>query len=179
MSIYTDEEAFGAIKEASRPIYVKNWEEFLKIVPEFDKESGKPTEDMVMKFIKYLRLDKKCASSSLWTKYSQLNGIVKAKYSFDLGKYPRIKAQIKMFDTDVKTKAKIFDKDALDAFLGDSTLSSPYWLLRKSVTVVCFFGGLRKIECESLKLENIKSGPTGICIDHERSKQRNDKQSTK
>ena len=46
-----------------------------------------------------------------------------------------------MFDTDVKTKAKIFDKDALDVFLGDSTLSSPYWLLRKSVTVVCFFGG--------------------------------------
>ena len=46
-----------------------------------------------------------------------------------------------MFDTDVKTKAKIFDKDALDAFLGDSTLSSPYWLLRKSVTMVCFFGG--------------------------------------
>ena len=84
---------------------------------------------------------KKCASSSLWTKYSQLNGIVKAKYSFDLGKYPRIKAQIKMFDTDVKTKAKIFDKDALDAFLGDSTLFSTYWLLRKSVTVVCFFGG--------------------------------------
>ena len=65
MSIHTDQEAFGAIKEASRPLYVKNWKEFLKIVPEFDKESGKPAEDMVMKFIKYLRLDKKCASSSL------------------------------------------------------------------------------------------------------------------
>ena len=38
MSTYTDQEAFGAIKEASRPLYVKNWEEFLKIVPEFDKE---------------------------------------------------------------------------------------------------------------------------------------------
>ena len=83
MSIYTDQEAFGSIKEASRPIYVKNWEEFLKIVPEFDKESGKPTEDIVTKFIKYLSQDKKYASSSLWTKYSQLNGIVKAKYSFD------------------------------------------------------------------------------------------------
>ena len=58
MSIYTDQEAFGSIKEASRPIYVKNWEDFLKIVPEFDKESGKPTEDMVMKFVKYLRLEK-------------------------------------------------------------------------------------------------------------------------
>ena len=63
MSIYTDQEAFGSIKEASRPIYVKNWEDFLKIVPEFDKESGKPTEDMVIKFVKYLRLEKKCASS--------------------------------------------------------------------------------------------------------------------
>ena len=58
MSTYTDQEAFGAIKEASRPIYVKNWEDFFKIVPEFDKESGKPTEDMVMKFVKYLRLEK-------------------------------------------------------------------------------------------------------------------------
>ena len=59
MSIYTDQEAFGSIKEASRPIYVKNWEDFLKIVPEFDKESGKPTEDMVIKFVKYLRLEKR------------------------------------------------------------------------------------------------------------------------
>ena len=141
MSIFTDEEAFQAIKESSRTMYVRNWEEFLKIVPEFDKESGKPTEEMVMQFIKHLRLEKKCASSSLWTKYSQLNGIIKAKYSFDLGNYPRLKAQIKMFDVDVKTKAKIFEKDALDVFLGDSTLSSPYWLLRKSVVVVCFFGG--------------------------------------
>ena len=79
MSIYTDQEAFGSIKEASRPIYVKNWEDFLKIVPEFDKESGKPTEDMVMKFVKYLRLEKMCIIFSLdqvqpikWHRKSQI-----------------------------------------------------------------------------------------------------------
>ena len=51
--------------------------------------------------------------------------------------------------------------------------------MRKAVAICCYFGGLRKSEAETLELEKITSGPSGITITHSRSKQRSDIQETK
>ena len=108
-----------------------------------------------------------------------LNGIVKAKYGFDLKGYPRVTAQIKAFDVNIKKKAAIFSKDDLDSFIGDVNFSTPYWIVRKAVAICCYFGGLRKSEAETLDLEKITFGRSGITITHSRSKQRSDIQETK
>ena len=55
-------------------------------------------------------MEKKFASSTLWTTYSQVNTVMKQKYSFSLKSYQRVQAFIKSFDVDIKTKAPIFSK---------------------------------------------------------------------
>ena len=71
------------------------------------------------------------ASSSLWTLYSMINSVTKAKYSVTLKNYPRVTAQLKAFDTYIKQKAKTFSKDKFDKFFDTGTLATPYWLVRK------------------------------------------------
>ena len=71
------------------------------------------------------------ASSSLWTLYSMVNLVTKAKYSVSLKNYPRVTSQLKAFDTDIKKKAKTFSKEEFDKFVDAGSLSTPYWLVRK------------------------------------------------
>ena len=74
------------------------------------------------------------ASSSLWTMYSMINTVTKSKYSISLKKFERVTALIKAFDVDCKKKAETFSKENFDKFVGDESISTPYWMVRK----VCF-----------------------------------------
>ena len=151
VTVVSDHDAFMAIKEGNRKRYIKTWESFkehLGIEKNWEKEH--PKEEEVMSFVKMLRMEKKMASTTLWSTYSMLNTVVKNKYGFNLKNYVRVTIQLKTFDTDVKHKARVFTKEQLDRFFADSSATTPYWLIRKTVAIVAFFGGLRRVEAEML-----------------------------
>ena len=74
MLVQVDQLALESIKEKSRPRYEKIWGDFKGFVgPVKDWDVEVPTEDEVLRFVRWLRLEKGMASSSLWTVYSMLN----------------------------------------------------------------------------------------------------------
>jgi integrase len=115
----------------------------------------------------------------MWTTYSMINSTCKGKYGDTLKKFPRVTSLLKAYDTDVKKKAAVFSKDDLDAFVDNSDLSTPYWLVRKVVVILAFFGGLRHCESMDLKLERFSACPDGVYVTHARAKQRSDKTESK
>ena len=121
-----------SIKEKTRPRYGKLWEEF-KQFSDRDFAEKVPAEDDILKYIRFLREDRKLASSSVWTCYSMLNSVIKSKYGLSLKAYVRVTTLIKSYDTDVKRKAKVFIKEDFDRFLAAQDLGTPYWLVRKVI----------------------------------------------
>jgi hypothetical protein len=134
-------------------------------------EAGQPGEELLSKYFKFLRLEKKVASSSLWTVYSCLNTIMKRKYSVRLQEIPALTRLIKGFTQDVKQKAAIFDDVLIkDFMLG--RMENAYWLVRQAICIVAFFGGLRLQECVDLVLEKLHRGKEGYLVTYRRAKMR-------
>jgi hypothetical protein len=140
-------------------------------VVEVDFETGPPGEEAFTRY--FLRLEKKYASSTLWTYYSCLNSMMKWKYNFKLQELPRLTMLLKEFDTDIKNKAPIFEETQLKAFMLGN-MEPSYWLVRQAISIVSFFGGLRIQECQDLVLERIIRNNDGFKITHSRKKQRSD-----
>ena len=63
--------------------------------------------------------------------------------------------------------------------LSTCMIRTPYWLVRKVVVILAFFGGLRLKETLDLDLEKIESTPAGVFVTHQRCKQRTDKKDSK
>ncbi len=177
VSIVTDDEVFAQFKEDSRKQYKRMWLQFGDYLPQCDFESGPPGEDSLVNFFKYLRLEKKFASTTLWTWYSCVNSMMKRKYNVKLQNLPCLTMLLKGFDTDVKEKAHIFDEDEIKTFML-ADMESAYWLVRQAITIVAFFDGLRLQECQDLKLEKIVRTQDGFRIVHTRVKQRSDQRDT-
>ena len=81
--------------------------------------------------------------------------------------------------TDVKKKADVFTTNDIINFIRDDTIRTPYWLVRKVVVILAFFGGLRLKETLDLDLEKIESTPAGVFVTHQRCKQRTDQKDSK
>ena len=113
MKIYTDDEVFVQIKEKSRPAYIKSWQDFKSFCPEHEFENGYPPEEIFIKYFNHLKLDKKMATSSLWTHYSYLNSVMKRKYGFKMQDNPRITMLIKGFEAETTKKAAIFEVEVI------------------------------------------------------------------
>ncbi len=62
---------------------------------------------------------------------------MKRKYNVKLQDLPRLTMLIKGFNTDIKTKASIFDETQLKAFLLGN-MDSSYWLVRQAISIVAF-----------------------------------------
>ena len=153
MSILSDECAVETISEASRGRYKKAWEEFKGFsTNSSDYETRMPSENEFLDYFKHLRSDKKSSSSTMWTVYSMLNTVCKGKYSERLQKYPRITALLKSFNKDCKKKAAVFQDGDLEKFVGGKDLCTPYWLVRKVVMILAFFGGLRHTEVNIINI---------------------------
>jgi hypothetical protein len=90
----------------------------------------------------------------MWTYYSCLNSMMKSKYNIKLQELPRLTMLIKGFDTDIKSKAPIFEETQLKAFMLGN-MESSYWLDRQSIFIVSFFSGLHLQECQDLMLKKI------------------------
>ena len=151
--ILSDGDAFESIKEKSRSRYKKTWNKFVM----FNDKSGEiqyrvPSEIDLMNYMKNLRNEEGnillfifsnmsvlqtimsgYASTSLWTTYSMLNAVCRAKYGINLKIYVRLAALLKSFDIDTKKKASVFSKDDIDKFLAAPDLTTPYWIVRKVV----------------------------------------------
>ena len=52
----------------------------------------------------------------------------------------------------------------------DPQITTPYWLVRKSVAITAYYGGLRRKECEELLLENFTLNANGVYITVKRAK---------
>jgi len=177
-NILPDDDVFEQIQPKSRKAYRNCWDMFRGRNPEINFEEGPPGEEALTNFFKYLRIDKKTASSSMWTLYSYLNSVLKRKYSFKLQDLPRLTMLIKGYAVDIKKKATIFDQAILKKFMV-SEMPNAYWEVRQAVVVLSFFGGLRLEECLTLKLEQIIRSSVGYTITHKRCKQRSDDLFTK
>jgi hypothetical protein len=103
--------------------------------------------------------------------------MLKRKYNIKLQELPRLTMLIKRFDTEIKSKAPIFEEAQLKAFmLGNMEYS--YWLVRQSISIDSFFGGLRLQECQDLLLEKMIRNSDGFKIKHSHVKHRSDQQET-
>ena len=155
MEIFPDHQAFLTIKQKSRPLYIKNWEEFLEFHEDIREQfqTRIPSEVEVMNFFTDLREEKNRASSTIWTSFSMLNACIKGKYGQKLqDTYPRLMMLLKSYDVDTRRKASIFEMEEFEKFIGDKDLSSPYWCVRKVAVILAWFGGLRLIELHELKV---------------------------
>lgn len=177
-TIFTDESVFSQIKEKSRNAYIKSWEDFKNYLAGHNFEECHPGEEDIISFFNHLRLEKKMATSSIWTIYSYINSVMKRKYGWKLQSLPRITMTIKGYEEDTKNKAAIFEEDDLRRFW-TMKMDSAYWTVRRAIAITAYFGGLRMVECMDLALEKIIRGPEGFTITHTRAKQRSDKMSTK
>jgi hypothetical protein len=176
-SVASDEDVFAQFKQQSRKQYVRMWSQFRDFIPDFDFASGPPGEEAFTNFFKFLRLEKNLASTSLWTYYSCLNSMMKRKYNVKLQNYPRLTMLLKGYDTDIKTKASVFDDTEIKSFML-AKMECSYWLVRQAISIVAFFGGLRLTECNDLVLEKMVRTNDGYKITHSRCKQRSDQRAT-
>ena len=142
-------------------------------------EDRVPSEEELLSFLRYLREERHLASSSMWTSYSKLNSMVKAKYGISLKATPRLIGLLKSYDIDIKKKARIFSSDNIKQFVLQDEDCSPFWLVRKVVVILAFYGGLRQTELLGLELEMMESQPIGVYITHSRAKQRSDKRNSR
>ena len=189
--IISDEEAFLYIKKTSRAAYKSAWETFRASNPgvQHEFEDRVPSEKEVLDYLVGLREGKVLedgeredgkAASTILTTYSLLNGVLKHKYSFNLNKYPRIAARMKVWQSeDVKRKAAVFTPEELKQFCESEDLQGGYWEVRKAIVILAFFGGLRLVEAMSLQIEKISPCPEGFNVVHDRAKGRTDKPSSK
>ena len=70
-SIVADDEVFAQFKEESRKQYKRMWAQFRENLTDFDFDSGPPGKESFVAFFKHLRLEKKFASTNLWTWYDE------------------------------------------------------------------------------------------------------------
>ena len=174
MSILSDEEAFGNISEKCRKGYRAVWNDFKDFNSQSSSEfdSRFPNEKELMDYFKKLRQVNKFKFSTLWTKYSTINSVVKAKYSRKLQDYPRLTSYLKTFNgVDEKKKSDIFSSEELNAFISSPELDDAYWLVRKAVVILAYYGGLRHNEVMNLELQNFSSAIEGVYVIHTPGKQ--------
>ena len=172
--IYTDCEVFEQIKDDSRKQYIKLWQDFKTFTVGHNFEDSQPGEENFITFFKHMRLEKKMATSTLWTHYSMLNSVMKRKYGSKIQDFPRVTMLIKGFPEDLKHKALVLDEEDLKK-IWSLKMDTAYWEVRKVIAITAVLGGLQMIECMNLELEKINRGPEGYTIMHSRAKQRSDK----
>ena len=51
------------------------------------------------------------------------------------------------YSVDTAKKAEVFSTDDVYKFLSSSQLSDPYWLVRKVVVLLAYFGGKWNLDC--------------------------------
>jgi hypothetical protein len=101
-----------------------------------DLEAGQPGEEILTNF-KFLRLERKMASSSLWAVYSCLNS---KQVQCEAAGAAQIDSSHQRLRPDAKQKAVIFDDVLLKGFMVFRK-NNAYWLVCQAICIVVFFSG--------------------------------------
>ena len=174
--IYPLDQALELVKEKSRGKYAKEWQVFTTYCKNsFDDRM--PFEREMMDYLKYLRHTLNRASSTIVCNYSMLNKICKNRYGKQLQIYARLSDLLKSYNVDTKKKAEVFEKSDIINFVNQAP-DEPYWLVRKVIIILAYFGGLRQTELFDLKLERVSVKDGYLLVKHSRCKQRSDKRET-
>ena len=132
-----------------------------------------PTDLQVLNYFYHLRHQLKYAPTTLWSVYARINAVFKRLYGVSLNSYKRVSDVLKSYESGhIVKQAGIFTPQQIEDFVTDPELSSKYWLVRKVVCLVGYFGGFRNIELKSLKFENCELDKMGYWFRFARSKQR-------
>ncbi len=159
----------------SRIIYLKSYRLFERFLRSRNKyeEGTVPTEVMVLNYFHYLRNELKWAPSTLWSTYARINAVLSRVYGVRLQNYSRVGDLLKNYGGGyVPKQAAIFTPQQIEDFITDPSLSSKYWLVRKVICLLGYFGGFRSCELKSLKFENCELDNMGYWFTFKRSKQR-------
>ena len=92
MEVFSDEVSLQSIKPGSRILYKRAWKKFNSE----DFSTTKPSEQQLFSYFKFLR-ESGAKSKTLWSTYSMLNSIIKAKYGAKLQDMPRLGTFLKSF----------------------------------------------------------------------------------
>ena len=159
----------------SRLVYLKAYklfERFLKSNNQWQPNVA-PTDLQVLNYFHYLRHSLKWAPTTLWSTYARINAVMKRVFGVSLKSFTRVSDVLKSYESGhVVKQAGIFTPQQIEDFVSDPELNSKYWLVRKVVCLVGYYGGFRNIELKSLKFENCESDSMGYWFQFARSKQR-------
>ena len=159
----------------SKLVYLKAFklfEKFLKSKNQWEPNVC-PSDLQVLNYFYYLRNDLKWAPTTLWSTYARINAVMKRLFGVSLNSYSRVGDVLKSYECGHKVKrAGIFTPQQIEDFVTDPELSSKYWLVRKVVCLIGYYGGFRNIELKSLKFENCEVDQMGYWFQFARSKQR-------
>ena len=159
----------------SKVVYIKAFklfEKFLKSKNQWEPNTC-PSDLHVLNYFYYLRHELKWAPTTLWSTYARINAVMKQLYGVSLNSFTRVGDILKSYDSGhVVKRAGIFTPQQIEDFVSDPELSSKYWLVRKAVCLIGYYGGFRNIELKSLKFENVEMDSMGYWFQFARSKQR-------
>ena len=159
----------------SKLVYLKAYklfERFLKSKNQWTPNVA-PTDLQVLNYFYHLRHELKFAPTTLWSIYARINAVFKRLYGISLNSYKRVSDVLKSYESGhIVKQAGIFTPQQIEDFVTDPELASKYWLVRKVVCLIGYFGGFRNIELKSLKFENCELDEMGYWFRFARSKQR-------
>ena len=159
----------------SRVVYLKAFklfERFLKAKNHWEPDVC-PNDLQVLNYFHHLRHDLKWAPTTLWSTFARINTVMKRLYGVSMNSFTRVADVLKSYECGYKVKrAGIFTPQQIEDFVSDPELSSKYWLVRKAVCLIGYYGGFRNVELKSLKFENCECDEMGYWFQFNRSKQR-------
>ncbi len=95
----------------SKEIYLgayRNFEIFLKSEKQYDP-TAVPTETQLLNYFHYLKTIKGWKSTTIWSQYSRLNGVLKRRCSISLKNFPNITNLLKSYEVGHQVKkANVF-----------------------------------------------------------------------
>jgi hypothetical protein len=159
----------------SKVVYLKAFKAFEKYLKSKNqwKPNSVPTDLQLMNYFHFLRHDLKFAPTTLWSTYARINAVMKRVHGVSLNSYTRLGDVLKSYDSGhVVKQAGIFTPQQIEDFISDPQLSSKYWLVRKVVCLIGYYGGFRNVELKSLKFENCEQDSMGFWFTFPRAKQR-------
>ena len=159
----------------SKIVYLKAYklfERFLKSKNQW-KPDTVPSDLAVLNYFHHCKNKLKWAPTTLWSTYARINAVMKRVYGVSLNSYKRVGDVLKSYESGhVVKQAGIFSPQQIEDFVSDPELCSKYWLVRKAVCLIGYYGGFRNIELKSLKFENCELDSMGYWFQFARSKQR-------
>ena len=153
------------LADVTRKRYLHIWKQFSRFVNGTDDLPTMPEEQIFIDFFKKTFEDEKTSNVLPWKLMSPLSTVCKLKFNKQLHSYTRLKEYLSSISDRDSSKTKVvFTKEDIDQFICDIKLSSPYWLVRKAVTIIVFFCELDLTQTQKLTRDDIVKCEQGYFV---------------